>query len=62
MKLQFSKKVTSRYAMVKTISTSSTGGLKTTVEAPTDDYWRYAFAGTATTAATTSPGNFVDVH
>ncbi|MFJ8788471.1 hypothetical protein [Streptomyces sp. NPDC102462] len=62
VKLQFSKKATSGYTTVKTISTSSTGGLKTTVKASTDGYWRYAFARTSTTAAATSPGDFIDVR
>ncbi|MEV6019509.1 hypothetical protein [Streptomyces sp. NPDC051997] len=60
--LQFRKKGASTYTTVKTISTSSTGGLKTTVKAATDGYWRYAFTATSTTAAATSGGDFVDVR
>ncbi|MFJ9345372.1 hypothetical protein [Streptomyces sp. NPDC101237] len=62
VKLQFSKKATSGYTTVKAISTSSVGGLKTTVKASTDGYWRFAFDATSTTAAATSPGDFVDVR
>ncbi|MFE2681720.1 hypothetical protein [Streptomyces mirabilis] len=62
VKLQFRKKGTSGYTTVKTVSTSSTGGLKTTVKASTDGYWRYAFTATSTTAAATSTGDFVDVR
>ncbi|WP_324790012.1 hypothetical protein [Streptomyces sp. H51] len=62
VKLQFRKTGASGYTTVKTISTSSTGGLNTTVTASTDGYWRYVFTGTSTTAAATSPGDFVDVR
>ncbi|MER5539469.1 hypothetical protein [Streptomyces mirabilis] len=62
VKLQFRKKGTSGYTTVKTVSTSSAGGLKTTVKASTDGYWRYAFTATSTTAAATSTGDFVDVR
>ncbi|MEU7339731.1 hypothetical protein [Streptomyces sp. NPDC007074] len=60
--LQFRKKGASAYTTVKTVSTSSTGGLKTTVKASTDGYWRYAFTATSTTATATSSGDFVDVR
>lgn len=49
VKLQFRKKGTSTYTTVKTVTTSSTGNLKTTAKASTDGYWRYAFIGTSTT-------------
>ncbi|MET7456496.1 calcium-binding protein [Streptomyces sp. NPDC005574] len=62
VKLQFRKKTASAYATVKAISTNSVGSLKTTVKASADGYWRYAFTATSTTAAATSPGDFVDVH
>ncbi|MFI2777967.1 DUF5707 domain-containing protein [Streptomyces sp. ALB3] len=61
VKLQFRKKNSSTYTTVKTIKSSSTGALKTTVKASVDGYWRYSFAGTSTTPAVTAAGDFVDV-
>ncbi|MEV3932958.1 MULTISPECIES: DUF5707 domain-containing protein [unclassified Streptomyces] len=61
VKLQFRKKASSTYTTVKTINTNSTGSLKTTVKAVEDGYWRYSFAGTSTTPAVTTAGDFVDV-
>ncbi|MFH8518801.1 DUF5707 domain-containing protein [Streptomyces gelaticus] len=61
VKLQFRKKTSSTYTTVKTIRTSSVGNLKTTVKASVDGYWRYSFAGTSTTPAVTTAGDFVDV-
>ncbi|MFJ6849150.1 calcium-binding protein [Streptomyces sp. NPDC091271] len=61
VKLQFRKKTSSTYTTVKTIKTNSTGALKTTVKASVDGYWRYSFAGTSTTPAVTTAGDFVDV-
>ncbi|MFJ3667735.1 calcium-binding protein [Streptomyces sp. NPDC090106] len=62
VKLQFRKKGSSTYTTVKTVKASSTGALKTTVTASTDGYWRYSFAGTATTPAISAAGDFVDVR
>ncbi|MEU0836568.1 DUF5707 domain-containing protein [Streptomyces sp. NPDC005969] len=62
VKLQFRKKTGSTYTTVKTIKSSSTGSLKTTVTASVDGYWRYSFAGTSTTPAVTTAGDFVDVR
>ncbi|WP_234443267.1 hypothetical protein [Streptomyces cellulosae] len=62
VKLQFRKKGTSTYTTVKTVTTSSTGTLKTTAKASTDGYWRYTFAGTSTTAPATASGDYVDVR
>ncbi|MFE4796467.1 hypothetical protein ACFRFL_15445 [Streptomyces sp. NPDC056708] len=61
VKLQFRKKGSSTYTTVKTIKSSSTGTLKTTVKASVDGYWRYSFAGTSTTPAVSAAGDFVDV-
>ncbi|WP_406013794.1 DUF5707 domain-containing protein [Streptomyces sp. NBC_00984] len=61
VKLQFRKKTSSTYTTVKTIRTNSTGNLKTTAKASVDGYWRYSFAGTSTTPAVTTAGDFVDV-
>ncbi|MET9916132.1 DUF5707 domain-containing protein [Streptomyces sp. NPDC006435] len=61
VKLQFRKKTGSTYTTIKTIRTNSTGNLRTTVKASVDGYWRYGFAGTSTTPAVTTAGDFVDV-
>ncbi|KUN92275.1 single-stranded DNA-binding protein [Streptomyces caeruleatus] len=62
VKLQFRKKGSTTYTTVKTIKSNSTGNLKTTVTASTDGYFRYSFAGTATTPAVNATGDFVDVQ
>ncbi|WP_369037404.1 MULTISPECIES: hypothetical protein [Streptomyces] len=61
VKLQFRKNGTSTYTTLKTIKTTTTGDLKTTVKANVDGYFRYVFAGTATTAALGSATDFIDV-
>ncbi|GAA3980962.1 hypothetical protein OG252_28280 [Streptomyces sp. NBC_01352] len=61
VKLQFRKKGTTTYTTVKTIKTNSTGNLSTTVKAASDGYFRYSFAGTASTPAVSAAGDFVDV-
>ncbi|MEV6115014.1 hypothetical protein AB0L59_21470 [Streptomyces sp. NPDC052109] len=62
VKLQFRKAGTSTYTTMKTITTSSTGTLKTTVTAGSDGYYRYSFAGVTTTPAVSSAGDYVDVQ
>ena len=62
VKLQFRKKGSTTYTTVKTVKSNSTGSLKATVTASADGYFRYSFAGTTTTAAVTSAGDFVDVR
>jgi hypothetical protein len=62
VKLQFRKKTSSTYTTIKTIKTDSTGNLKTTTTATVDGYFRYSFAGTATTPAVNATGDYVDVQ
>ncbi|MFF5498279.1 hypothetical protein [Streptomyces aquilus] len=62
VKLQYRKAGTSTYTTVKTIKSSSTGGLSTTVTASADGYYRYSFAGSATTSAVNATGDFIDVQ
>ncbi|MEU4035773.1 calcium-binding protein [Streptomyces collinus] len=62
VKLQFRKAGTTTYTTVKTVYTSSTGTLTTTVPASEDGYWRWNFAGTSTTPAAKATGDFVDVR
>ncbi|MEU4166522.1 hypothetical protein AB0F46_06495 [Streptomyces sp. NPDC026665] len=62
VKLQFRKKSSSTYTTIKTIKSDSTGNLKTTTTATVDGYFRYSFAGTATTPAVNAAGDYVDVQ
>ncbi|MFF4041027.1 calcium-binding protein [Streptomyces sp. NPDC001816] len=62
VKLQFRKAGTTIYTTIKTVYTSSTGNLTTTVPASEDGYWRWNFAGTSTTPAVKATGDFVDVQ
>ncbi|MEW2284933.1 hypothetical protein [Streptomyces sp. NPDC047841] len=62
VKLQFCKAGSTTYTTVKTITSSSTGALKTTVTAGSDGYYRYSFAGTSTTSAVSSAADYVDVQ
>ena len=62
VKLQFRKAGTTTYTTVKTVTTSSTGALKTTVTAGSDGYYRYSFAGTSTTSSVSATGDYVDVQ
>ncbi|RMB85445.1 hypothetical protein [Streptomyces shenzhenensis] len=62
VKLQLRKKGTSTYTTVKTITTDGSGKLKTTVKASADGYWRYAFAGSTTTAPATVADDYADAR
>ncbi|UXY28304.1 calcium-binding protein [Streptomyces sp. HUAS TT20] len=62
VKLQFRKKSSSTYTTLKTVTSSSTGALKTTTTATADGYYRFSFAGNSTTAAVSATGDFVDVQ
>jgi hypothetical protein len=59
--LQFRAKGSSTYTTVKTVTSTTGGALKTTVKATKDGYFRYVFAGTATTGAATAAGDYIDV-
>ncbi|WP_330309634.1 MULTISPECIES: calcium-binding protein [unclassified Streptomyces] len=60
-KLQFRKAGTTTYNTVKTVTSGAGGALKTTATASVDGYWRWSFAGTGTTGATSAAGDYVDV-
>ncbi|WP_371670671.1 hypothetical protein OG985_25475 [Streptomyces sp. NBC_00289] len=60
--LQFRKAGTTTYTDVKGIKSSSTGTLKTTTTATVDGYYRFVFAGSATTAPVNATGDYVDVQ
>ncbi|WP_189594589.1 hypothetical protein [Streptomyces massasporeus] len=61
VKLQYRPKNSSTYTTLKSLTTSSTGKLSTTVTATADGYYRYRFAGTSTTPAAIAAGDYVDV-
>jgi hypothetical protein len=60
-KLQFRPKGGSTYSTVRTVTSSSTGALKTTATANSDGYWRWSYGGSSTTGTATSALDFVDV-
>ncbi|MFD8773084.1 hypothetical protein ACWGNN_13570 [Streptomyces sp. NPDC055817] len=64
VKLQFRKTSSSTYptTYLKSVTSSSTGSLKTTSTATYDGYWRYNFLGTSTTPAVKATGDYVDVR
>ncbi|PTH88199.1 hypothetical protein C9J60_15170 [Streptomyces sp. A244] len=59
--LQFRAKGTDTYKTVKKATTSSTGGLKTTVTASVDGYYRWVYYGNSTTGVATGAADYVDV-
>ncbi|MFD7462671.1 MULTISPECIES: hypothetical protein [unclassified Streptomyces] len=61
VRLQF-RTPSGTYSTVKTVTSSSTGYLKTTVTASRDGYWRYSYAGNTTTATVSAPGDLLDVR
>ncbi|UFR03827.1 calcium-binding protein [Streptomyces sp. Go40/10] len=61
VKLQFKKKGAGAYTTLKTVKADSKGNLKTTTTATADGYYRFSFAGNASTAAVSAAGDFVDV-
>ena len=60
--LQFRKAGTTTYTNVKGIKSTSTGALKTTVEASEDGYYRFSYTGIATTAGVSAAGDYIDVN
>ncbi|WP_328358127.1 calcium-binding protein [Streptomyces sp. NBC_00445] len=60
--LQFRQKGCATYSTVKTVKTAADGTLSTTVRAYSDGDYRWSYAGTDTTAAAVSEGDFVDVR
>lgn len=59
--LQFRAKGTDTFTTVKKVTSSSTGGLRTTVTASTDGSWRWVYYGNSTTGAATAAADYVDV-
>ncbi|WP_406835309.1 calcium-binding protein [Streptomyces sp. AHU1] len=60
--LQFRKSGSSTYTTVRTVTSGSGGAVTGTTTAGSDGYYRFAFAGTGTTAAVSASGDFVDVR
>ena len=60
--LQFRAKNSTSYTTLKTVTSGTGGALKTTTTATKDGYYRYVFAGTATTGAATAAGDYIDVR
>ncbi|MER0244028.1 calcium-binding protein [Streptomyces sp. HSW2009] len=61
VKLEFRKKGAKSFTTVKTVKTSKSGDLKTTLKASVDGDWRWNFAGYSSHAAVASGVDFVDV-
>ncbi|MFF3610464.1 hypothetical protein [Streptomyces sp. NPDC002580] len=59
--LQFKAKGATAYTTVKTVTSGTSGALKTTVKASADGTYRFSFAGTSTTGAKAATGDYVDV-
>ncbi|MEW2252446.1 hypothetical protein AB0907_34625 [Streptomyces sp. NPDC006975] len=59
VQLQFRKAGTTRYTTVRTVRTSSTGRLSTTVTATAAGDWRWYYPGTSTTMLAVSAGDTV---
>ncbi|MEU3824813.1 hypothetical protein AB0F36_05755 [Streptomyces sp. NPDC029080] len=62
VQLQFRKAGATAYATVKTVTSSSTGALKTTVTAGYDGYYRFTYAGSTPSAPVSAAGDYVDVQ
>lgn len=60
--LQFKAAGTTTYTNVKSVTTSSTGTLRTTVTAAKDGTWRWYYAGNSITGAKATSGDYVDVR
>ncbi|MFF8394230.1 hypothetical protein [Streptomyces sp. NPDC016172] len=60
--LQFRAKGADAFKTVKKATTSSTGGLKTTVTASVDGSFRWVYYGNSTTGVATSAADYVDVR
>ncbi|MCZ0990823.1 hypothetical protein [Streptomyces diastatochromogenes] len=59
--LQYRKKGSHTYTTLKTVTSGAGGALKTTTKATADGYYRFSFATSKTTAASTSADDYVDV-
>ncbi|MBZ3907369.1 MULTISPECIES: hypothetical protein [Streptomyces] len=60
--LQYRASDATSFKTVKKVTTSSTGALKTTVNASADGFYRWVYYGNTTTDTATSPAAYVDVR
>ncbi|MFE1444648.1 hypothetical protein [Streptomyces sp. NPDC058739] len=60
--LQFKAAGTTAYTSVRTITTTPTGAMRTTVTASKDGTWRWYYAGNSVTGAKATTGDYVDVR
>lgn len=60
--LQLRAKGAETFQTVKKATTSSTGGLKATVTASVDGYYRWVYYGNSTTGVATSAADYIDVR
>ncbi|MGW0766760.1 hypothetical protein [Streptomyces sp. NPDC002676] len=62
VKLQFQAKGSTTWTTLKTVTSATTGDVKTTTTASVDGYFRYSYAGATSTPAVNSASDFVDVQ
>lgn len=62
VKLQFRALGSDSWATVKTVTSGARGRVKTTATAQRDGSWRWVYSGNATTGASRSGADFVDVQ
>ncbi|MFD7434971.1 DUF5707 domain-containing protein [Streptomyces sp. NPDC059861] len=62
VKLQFRQEGCEEFKTLKTVRTDADGSLSTSVRAYDDGTYRWSYAGSSTTAAVVSVGDFVDVR
>ncbi|MET9499621.1 calcium-binding protein [Streptomyces sp. NPDC006552] len=62
VQLQFKKAGSSTYSTLKTVKSSSSGALKTTVNATGDGTFRYYYPGNGNASTATSSADYVDVR
>ncbi|MDX2601393.1 hypothetical protein PV379_46465 [Streptomyces caniscabiei] len=60
--LQYRASDATSFKTVKKVTTSSTGALKTTVNASADGFYRWVYHGNSTTAVATSASDYIDVR
>jgi hypothetical protein len=61
VKLQFLKTGAKTWTNIKTVTTTSTGAIKTTAKATASGSWRFVYAGNSSSSATTSAADAVTV-
>lgn len=62
VKLQFRPQTSGTYTTLKTVTTDSSGDVRATEKSTVPGFWRWSFAGTSTTVASTPAGFWIGVH